>query len=339
MSEADIAVVFMASLGDFICFCSVARLLRKQDKQLLLICRNGAGIEEFAEITGYYQKIVPLPHGYLKRLGNLRILRAITVDTVIIAPVERHALLDLYALAVNSRLCILPDTMQACSLPGFKRKTDALADRLVPVSAVNEQERYEEYLAELGIPQGTVMPFVFDKLSPSKDRENIVVFPGAGGGSFKQWPLERFAEVLKALQQDHPYGVSICGTVKEKDLGERLCRCIKNAENLCGETNLEKLISILERAALVICNDTGAAHLSVACGTPTVVICGGWEYGRFYPNNRMPISCLEVLPNRNTMTCIPCKMIQINNRNHRIARCVSINSATKVLIMCRKLLY
>jgi ADP-heptose:LPS heptosyltransferase len=40
---------------------------------------------------------------------------------------------------------------------------------------------------------------------------------------------------------------------------------------------------MIEHARLVVSNDTGPAHLSIALGTPTVVIVGGGHFTSFVP--------------------------------------------------------
>ena len=53
--------------------------------------------------------------------------------------------------------------------------------------------------------------------------------------------------------------------------------------DLIGKTSVPELLDVLNHAALVISNDTGPAHLSIALQTPTVVIVGGGHFGSFVP--------------------------------------------------------
>ena len=70
--QADMAIVCMASLGDFITFCAVAKCLRLQGRTMVLVCKKGCGIEEFADMTGYFQKIYPImKNKNQEKRGNL----------------------------------------------------------------------------------------------------------------------------------------------------------------------------------------------------------------------------------------------------------------------------
>ena len=323
--RADIAVVCLAALGDFVVFCSVARELHKQGKRIVLICRENKGIEEFAELTGYFDQIIPLSYEYRKRGSALRMLRSVGADLVIVAPMGRHTFSDLCALSISANRRVLPDTLQGCELPRLKRIIDRLADTLVPVTAVNEQERYEQYLRGAGLYNGAIMPFAFDWVANrnAPERKLIAVFPGASGGEFKRWPIDRFAAVSNYLLVQYSCKIVACGSSNEKELGTQFCALVPEAINRCGEMTIADLVSFLKaQVSLCICNDTGSAHISVACGVPTVVICGGWEYGRFYPNARLPGYCCTVLPDKDDLACVPCGKSQPDCVGEGTAICV-----------------
>lgn len=323
--DSKITIVCAASLGDFVVSCFACRELFRQGKELTLICRKKTGIEEFAELTGFFKKVVSLPHEYFKRVGNLKCLRGIKAHTVLVMPPERHILSDLYALSISADERILPDTMQGCSLPKLKNTIDRYADKLIPVSAVKEQKRYEEYLQGAGLYQGRILPFIFDgkkNLLEYRKHPYIMVFPGANGGRFKQWPVERFAYVARQLCQERGCNVLVCGTAEEWLLGKKLCDLLEGGENFCGKTSIAELGKLFRGAALVLANDSGSAHMAIAFGAPTVIICGGWEYGRFYPNPDLPENCKAMVEKAGVLTCMPCGRIRASCAKGIVARCI-----------------
>lgn len=302
------AIVCMASLGDFITFCAVAKCLHLQGRTMVLVCKKGCGIEEFADMTGYFQKIYPISVKWKHRVANIAYLNQIKVKRVVVAPAQRHILSDLYAISIAAEKYIMPDTLQACSLLSLKKLVDRKVDKLVPVTAVYELERYEQYLFSNQLQSIPLRIYQFDDVKRKKTKSSyIAVFPGAGGGAAKRWPVERFAHVLNKIYREKQYHVRICGTAKEFELGEELLSMLDvPAQNFCGKTDLFSLKDLLEGASLTLANDSGSAHFSIACKTPTVVVCGCWEYGRFYPNARMPDFCYAEIAAPESMSCIPC---------------------------------
>lgn len=308
-SDEKTAIVALGALGDFIVSCSAIQVLFLQGKRLTLVCRENLGIEEFAQLTGYFEAVLTLPHSFSSRLSNLRRLRKICVHTVLILPPERHILSDLYALSICANERIFPDTTQGCSLPSLKRLVDRRIDELIPVNARNELRRQEQLLSGCGLCHRTLSPFIFPTNPQEKRRREriILVFPGTGVGCAKQWPLDRFVAVVDTLCREESCRAVICGTEKDQAAcGELFDQLSIPVENLSGQTSLPVLGDWLKRCALVLANDSGSAHLAVAYGAPAVIIGGGWEYGRFYPTAYLPGNCRAVLALPESLPCIPC---------------------------------
>jgi ADP-heptose:LPS heptosyltransferase len=102
----------------------------------------------------------------------------------------------------------------------------------------------------------------------------VVIHPGAASGS-RRWPARRFAAVAHAISAaGHP--VVITGTDAERPLARDVAgrAGLPTRSVLAGRTGLAGLAALVAGAALVISNDTGVAHLAVAFGTPSVMLCG-----------------------------------------------------------------
>ena len=102
----------------------------------------------------------------------------------------------------------------------------------------------------------------------------VLVHPGAKHGS-RRWPAPRFAEVVRALLA-RGERVVVTGGRAEAALAHAVGAQagIPRAEVLAGKTTLGELAALVAAARLVICNDTGIAHLASAYGTPSVVLFG-----------------------------------------------------------------
>ena len=102
----------------------------------------------------------------------------------------------------------------------------------------------------------------------------VIVHPGAGYGA-KCWPADRFAAVAAELDRtDGP--VVVTGSAAERPLAERVAEDagLPDGRVLAGRTDLRQLAELVAGAGLLICGDTGIAHLASAYGTPSVVLFG-----------------------------------------------------------------
>jgi heptosyltransferase-2 len=102
----------------------------------------------------------------------------------------------------------------------------------------------------------------------------VVLAPGAGYGSSKCWPAERFADVGRALAGDGAR-VWLIGSAAETALCARVAAHMQAPSiDLSGRLDLGVLKAILRRASLLVCNDAGARHVAVAFGVPCIVFFG-----------------------------------------------------------------
>ncbi|MEU8325184.1 glycosyltransferase family 9 protein [Nonomuraea sp. NPDC048881] len=98
----------------------------------------------------------------------------------------------------------------------------------------------------------------------------VIVHPGAAYPA-RRWPPERFAEVAAALDD-----VVVTGNADEVPIATKVAELagLPPERMLAGRTRLADLIDLVSRARLVVCGDTGVAHLATAFCVPSVVLFG-----------------------------------------------------------------
>jgi hypothetical protein len=102
----------------------------------------------------------------------------------------------------------------------------------------------------------------------------VLVHPGAASRS-RQWPPERFAEVARQLRS-RGHEVVVTGSGSERALAAEVARLagLPTAASTAGLLDLPALAALVARASLLVCGDTGVAHLATAVGTPSVLLFG-----------------------------------------------------------------
>ncbi|TNC36596.1 glycosyltransferase family 9 protein [Mumia zhuanghuii] len=113
----------------------------------------------------------------------------------------------------------------------------------------------------------------------------VVLHPGAAAGA-RRWPPDRWAEVAAAVARQAP--VVLTGTAEERGLCVRVADEAGLTEKavLAGETDVAGVASLVRSARLVLCSDTGVAHLAPAFGTPSVTLFGPTPPARWGPPPR-----------------------------------------------------
>lgn len=99
-------------------------------------------------------------------------------------------------------------------------------------------------------------------------RPLIVIHPGASAAS-RRYPAVGYAAAVRALP--HDYRVVFTGGAHENALIETIrASCGRATHTLAGVLDLAQLAAIIQRATVLLCNNTGPAHMAAALGTPVV---------------------------------------------------------------------
>ncbi len=103
----------------------------------------------------------------------------------------------------------------------------------------------------------------------------LVISPVTGqrARNYRNWSPGYYAEVADYVSQTYGARVLLSGgsTSLEREVGGLICeqaRC--EIVNLIGETTLKQVLALLERATVLLCPDSGPAHMATAVGTPVV---------------------------------------------------------------------
>jgi ADP-heptose:LPS heptosyltransferase len=146
----------------------------------------------------------------------------------------------------------------------------------------HEVFRHVRLMAFLGIaPQGYQLDFNLTQAERYEARSllhgvgadpNHFICLHAGGISGRRWPERQFAAVADSLA-DAGYSVVLTGTAGEQAIVDAVGAAMtRPSVSIAGKTSLRQLAAVLAEASLLVSNDTGVAHLAVACQTPSVVV-------------------------------------------------------------------
>lgn len=110
-----------------------------------------------------------------------------------------------------------------------------------------------------------------------------IVHPGAKSPE-RRWPVDRFGQVARYLS-GAGHTVAVTGSTAERGLADEVVAAagLPAGRNLAGRLPLAGLAALVAAARLVVCGDTGMAHLATAYGVPSVVLFGPTPPTRWGP--------------------------------------------------------
>ena len=131
--------------------------------------------------------------------------------------------------------------------------------------------------------------------------DNYVVFVPGAARQEKRWPIERFTELADKISSKFRSSIIATGSQGEREYIDILCAGAETAvANIAGQTSVRELTALLEKASLVVSNDTGPGHIAAALGVPIVMIFGPTNPARVCPYGR-PECVAAVEPNERGM--------------------------------------
>jgi ADP-heptose:LPS heptosyltransferase len=144
---------------------------------------------------------------------------------------------------------------------------------------------------------------------PAEARPLVGLHP-SGGRLIKQWPLARWAEVARRLQDEHGATVVVTGSAADRPLFDSLAASLPHAPiDLTGRLDLRETLAVLSALDLFLSPDTGPMHMAAAVGTPSVSVFGPSDPGRYFSGGSGAVGTRHEVVRRE-LWCSPCNLIR-----------------------------
>jgi len=255
-----IAVLMPNWVGDFVMALSVVERKAKQPESSVVLI-----VPE--KLSGLGKLLSPLPQIEYKRgnrkdfLNSVSEIKKASFDAFYLFPHSFSSAWFAFRAGVPLRRGI------SSELRGF-----LLTDRL-PGRLANRNEHFtKEYSSVLDVPYVSPEEWKGDLRIEADPKYSgaVVLCPGAAYGPAKQWP--EFNVLVRLM---HDSKIVILGDKRDKEVSSKIARhMLHKVTDLCGETTLEEVVSIIAGASVVVSNDSGLMHVAGYLGTPVVGIFG-----------------------------------------------------------------
>jgi ADP-heptose:LPS heptosyltransferase len=123
-----------------------------------------------------------------------------------------------------------------------------------------------------------ILPYIHHLFSWEDGNQKVIALaPGASERwESKKWGNKNYLELTGELLIAG-YKVVLIGSSLEKPVGEQIEAVYPAVVNLIAKTSLSQLKGLLSSVDLLICNDSGPAHLAAGVGTDTVTVFGSTD--------------------------------------------------------------
>jgi lipopolysaccharide heptosyltransferase II len=158
-----------------------------------------------------------------------------------------------------------PDVCQSGMRHEVKRQLDL-------VQSVGFHARDERLQFKHRVNDALGMRRKFEQAGGDLRRPYIVLHPGATAAS-RRYPIERFAEAADAIAESTGCTIVFSGGRDEEQMvREAQARMRHPGMSLAAQLTLGELAALIAGAQVLVCNNSGPAHIAAAQGTPVVVL-------------------------------------------------------------------
>jgi heptosyltransferase I len=104
---------------------------------------------------------------------------------------------------------------------------------------------------------------------------SLVISPCTGQRfrNFRNWSADRYAAIADYAHSKYGARIVLTGgnsAIERRYADEIVARSTAQPLDLIGRTSLKELLAVIARASVVLCPDSGPAHMATAVGTPVV---------------------------------------------------------------------
>ncbi len=309
-------------LGNFLMYTPALQALRQRypNARIDLQVGNNTGCEEVLAGAQVFDNIYNLPYGsnWRRWIDRALEIRATHYDLTLN---EFHSHTWKLALLVASSRA--PYRAGHVTSPGWRYQFSRYSFVFnIPVqmrAIEHEVDRYGDLVAAIGaqnLSSGQAQLYIhlqdedrefaeqFLREARVQSSERLIgIQPGTSANMrWKQWPIERFQSVMKELVRTHSKArIILFGSPSETSMVSKLAAEVNaNVVVAAGKTSVKQVAALIEKCALLICNDSGLMHMAVAVNTPVVAIYGPTDISRTAPLGDPHTIVRHALP------CSPC---------------------------------
>lgn len=208
-------------------------------------------------------------------------------------------------------------------------------DIVVPHSSLkHELDNYRALLQCIGISDTTSAPaLAVDGATDKAKRIVIHMFPGGSRSYLKEWPDDRWIELINKFVEEN-YLVALTGAGVNRDKANAVRERVTRKERVtvvAGDLDLRRTAELLRSSQLVISVDTGIMHMASALGCDLVSLHGPTQPKRWGPLHSRSRSLHPAID------CSPCISLGFESRCQD-PKCMVQISVQEVFAAASKLL-
>ena len=323
MTKVKFLIIRFSSIGDIVLTTPVIRCLKQQVEDVEVHYLTKSVFASILLSNPYIDKVLTLKEDFSETISEIKEER---YDYII----DLHN--NLRTKRIKNRIGILSFKFNKLNV----EKWLLVNFKINKLPNVHIVDRYLETVKLFDVTNDNIGLNYFIPPADEVDLKNLPEFLQSGYVGFvigakhftKKLPTKKIIEIINKID----YPVVLLGGKEDVEEAEQVitnCKT-KNVFNSCGKFNINQSASLVNKAKVIITNDTGLMHIAAAFEKPIISIWGNTipEFG-MYPYVENELS--EIIEVKN-LKCRPCTKIGFKKCPKKHFSCmndIDINLITK----------
>lgn len=274
----NVLAVSNTGLGDTILGTPAIKTLRKSFPQIKITFLVNKKMYPLFEGLDFVDDYLLYERGFFKQLGLIKKLRQLEIDTIFLF--HSNGPEDIFFSVLSGANNILKMTdkgyheYESIFLNKITTEKKHIIERKIDLVRVFSPMEIETTM-NLSHSFDNKVHTIFDKVK----NHRYIGFQLGAQDIYKIWPTNKFINLAKILlsKLDNTTIVLLGATQIEKEMAKSIEKAICNKDliiNMCGQSKIEELPSLVNGLELLITNDTGTMHMAIALKVPTISLFG-----------------------------------------------------------------
>ena len=291
LGARNVLCIRLDNLGDVLMTVPAIRALRhgRADRRITLLASPGAA--DVASMVPEIDATIAYEAPWMKASTNDDHLHDLAMrETLAAGHFDAAVIFTVYSqsplpAAMLCRLAGIPLCLAHCRENPYRLLSDWIRETEPAQWVRHEVERQLDLVVPLGASRAPSPPHLnvpaearervekrLRSHGVASDEHLVVVHPGASAPS-RRYPVGRFAAAVEDLVARRKCRVVVTGSAAEADIVDALCEDVSQPALVwgwAGTMDVREFAALIERADLLISNNTGPVHIASSLGTPVV---------------------------------------------------------------------
>lgn len=274
----EILIIRTDRFGEFLLITPALRALKETFGGARITAVVHPAVVGLAGCIPYIDKVFPWDPSCstaLQRVAFVKALRRNRIELAVVFNPSKEFHLITFLSGIPLRLgysrkwgFLLTHRMEDTKDRGDRHEIDSNLDLVGSVGASTKDKtltlRWDDGIMSCDLPQ----------VQPDKPQGPFIAVHPFTSDPVKQWPYERFKELVSRLPEELHARVVIVGGMEEAGRQAALLAdpAMSGAVDMVGKTTLPQLAGLLRQCDLLVSGDSGPVHLAGSVGIPVVAL-------------------------------------------------------------------